>query len=457
MTGRELYIKRSPFPVSADSLYRWHGSPGALRRLTPPWERVEVIEEGAVSEGSITTFLLSIGPTKIRWTARHCDVMPGRQFADVQVRGPFSSWRHEHLFIPGSGGTGFLEDWIQYRFRVHPFTRLFIGGYIRRKIDRMFSYRHEITLHDTALRERRPPLKIAMTGASGLIGRNLVPFLRTQGHHVTRLVRHDAAAGDEAFWDPDRGIIRHDFSGSDAVIHLAGEPIGDSAWTEKKMHRIRESRVRGTRLIAERLAAMDNPPGTLLCASAIGLYGNRGGSLMAEEDPPGNDFISGVCRAWEDAARPAVERGIRVVFLRIGVVLHPAGGALGSYLPSARLGLGGVMGSGSQYISWISMEDLIGAVEHLLFNGAVRGAVNIAAPAPVTNREFVITLARALGRPALLTIPAPIIGLLFGRMGREVLLSSTRVSCRKLVQSGYRFKHETLDKALCFLLGINER
>ncbi|MBP7736575.1 MAG: TIGR01777 family oxidoreductase [Spirochaetes bacterium] len=453
---REQFIKRTPFPVSADALYRWHGSPGALQRLTPPWERVEVIDEGSVSEGSTTTFLLSIGPIKIRWTARHRDVVPGRRFADVQVRGPFSEWRHEHLFIPGDGSTSFLEDRIQYRFKVHAVTRLFIGGYIRRKIERMFDYRHRITLHDTILRERRRPLRIAVTGASGLIGKSLVPFLGTQGHHITALARHGAAAGG-ASWDPDRGIIDHDFSGTDAVIHLAGEPIGEGAWTNEKMERIMKSRVRGTRLIAERLAAMDNPPGTLLCASAIGLYGNRGDSTLTEEDPPGADFISGVCRAWEAAARPAVERGIRVIFLRIGVVLHPAGGALGRYLPAARLGLGGVMGPGGQYISWISMEDLVGAVEHILFNDGVRGAVNIAAPAPVSNREFVATLARVLGRPALLSIPAPVIRLIFGRMGREVLLSSTRVSCRKLVQSGYRFKHETLEKALHFLLGIKER
>ncbi len=451
--GHEQFIKRTPFPVSADALFRWHGSPGALQRLTPPWERVEVIDEGSVSEGSTTTFLLTIGPMKMRWTARHCDVIPGRRFADVQVRGPFSAWRHEHLFIPGDGGTSFLEDRIQYRFKAHGVTRLFIGGYIRRKIERMFDYRHRITLHDTALRGRRPPLRIALTGASGLIGKSLVPFLKTQGHRVTALARHGTAAAGGASWDPDRGIITHDFSGTDAVIHLAGEPIGEGSWTREKMERIMKSRVRGTRLIAERLAAMENPPGTLLCASAIGLYGNRGDSILTEDVPPGADFISGVCRAWEDAARPAVERGIRVVFLRIGVVLHPAGGALGRYLPAARLGLGGVMGNGTQYISWISMEDLVGAVEHILFNGEVRGAVNIAAPAPVTNRQFAVTLAQSLGRPALLSIPGPIIRLLFGRMGREVILSSTRVSSRKLAQSGYRFKHETLEKALHFLLG----
>ncbi len=450
----ESFIKRTRFPVSAEDLYAWHAGPGALRRLTPPWENVEVIDEGVVTDGSRTTFRLKIGPLKIRWTARHRDIIPDRQFTDEQVRGPFSSWRHTHLFTPDRDGSSFLEDRIQYRFKLHPVGKLIIGRFIRRKIEKMFGYRHRITLEDVTLRRRRRPLRIAVTGASGLIGRSLVPFLETQGHRVTRLVRRGNPAGKEASWDPDRGIINYDFSGADAVIHLAGEPIGEGAWTKKKMKTIMESRAAGTRLIAERLAAMEKPPAALLCASAVGLYGNRGDGLMTEEDAPGPDFISEVCRAWEEAARPAIDRGIRVVFLRIGVVLHPGGGALGRYLPPARLGLGGIMGSGGQYISWISMEDLIGAVEHILFTKDIRGPVNIAAPAPVSNREFIRTLARALGRPAVFSIPGPLIRLFFGRMGREVILSSTRVSSRKLAESGYRFRHETLEEALHFLLGI---
>jgi len=446
-----IFTRRTRCPVSATALYDWHATPGALQRLTPPWEEVEVIEEGsAVTDGSFTTFRMKIGPLTIPWTARHCDIIPGRQFADVQVWGPFSSWRHEHHFIPETDSSSFLEDRIQYRFRFHFISRFIIGRYIRNKIERMFEYRHRVTLDDTLLRQGRRPLGIAVTGANGIIGRSLLPFLRTQGHRVTALSRGDG----DASWDPIRGIIRHDFSGDDAVIHLAGEPIGEGAWTKKKMTAIIESRVKGTRLIAEKLAAMEKPPSTLICASAVGFYGNRGGALMTEEDGPGRDFISGVCRAWEAAARPAADRGIRVVFLRIGVALHPGGGALKRYLPAACLGLGGKMGRGNQYISWISMEDVIGAIEHLLFAGAVRGPVNLAAPEPVTNAGFVRTLAGVLGKPALLTVPAPFIRLFYGRMGREVILSSTRVSSKKLVDSGYRFRHEKLGDALHFLLGL---
>jgi len=445
------FTRRTRCPVSAAALYDWHASPGALQRLTPLWENVEVVDEGsAASDGSVTTFRMKIGPLKIAWTARHCDIIPGRQFADVQTRGPFSSWRHDHLFIPETGGSCLLEDRIRYRFRLHFISRRIIGRYIRKKIERMFEYRHRVTCDDVVLRQGRRPLKIAVTGASGLIGKTLVPFLRTQGHRVTALSRGDG----DASWDPGRGVINYGFDGDDAVIHLAGEPIGEGAWTGEKMRVIMESRVAGTRLIAETLAAMEKPPATLLCASAVGFYGDRGGALLTENDGPGRDFISEVCRAWEAAARPAVDRGIRVVFLRIGVALHPGGGALKSYLPAARCGLGGTMGSGGQYISWISMEDIIGAIEHLLFAGAVRGPVNVAAPGPVTNAYFVRALAGVLGRPALLTVPAPLIRLLFGRMGREVILSGTRVSSKKLVDSGYRFRHETLGEALRFLLGL---
>ncbi len=447
----ESFIKRTRFPVTAEALLEWHVSPGALQRLTPPWEKVEVIDEGsAVTDGSTTTFRMKIGPLKILWTASHCDIIPGRQFTDVQTRGPFSSWRHEHIFTPEPGGSCFLEDRIRYRFKFHFISNYIIGRYIHRKIERMFEYRHRTTLDDVTLRQRRRPLRIAMTGASGLIGRSLVPFLGTQGHRVTALVRGDGAAS----WDPGLGAINYDFSGTDAVIHLAGEPIGEGTWTEKKMKTIMESRVAGTGLVARRLAALYSPPALLICASAIGFYGDRGDAIVTEDDGPGTDFISEVCRAWEAAAQPAVDRGIRVIFLRIGVALHPGGGALGRYLPPARLGLGGIMGSGRQYISWISMEDLIRAIEHLLFAADVRGPINIAAPEPVSNADFARTLSRTLGRPAPVTIPVPLIRLVFGRMGREVLLSSTRVSSRRLTESGYRFRHAKLGEALHFLLGL---
>jgi uncharacterized protein (TIGR01777 family) len=449
-----LFTKRSRFPVSAEELFAWHSAPGALERLTPPWESVIISKQEPLREGSTTIFYLKIGFIKIKWIAKHTNYIENRQFTDIQVRGPFSSWRHTHTFIPESANSSFLEDNIQYRLKLHPISRIIAGRFVTRKLEKMFSYRHLITQNDFVRKKTRKPITIALTGTSGLIARHLIPYLSTQGHRITRLVRCDPINEDEAFWSLDHGILDCTFTDTDAVIHLAGEPIGEGMWTRKKMESIKQSRVDGTRLIAERLAAMDKPPATLICASAIGYYGNRGNTLLGEDDPPGADFISKVCREWEGAARPAVARGIRVVFLRIGVVLHPGGGALGRYLLPARLGLGGIIGGGNQYMSWVSMEDVIGAIDHILFSANISGPVNIAAPNPVTNKDFVKTLGRVLGRPALLKIPAWLILLVFGKMGRAVLLSSARVSSQKLISSGYRFRHENLTGAIKFLLGI---
>jgi uncharacterized protein (TIGR01777 family) len=448
-----IFIKRSRFPVSAEDLFAWHCAPGALARLTPPWESVIISKQEPLREGSITVFYLKIGFMKIKWIAKHIDYMKNRRFTDIQVRGPFSSWRHTHTFIPVSGNSSFLEDSIQYRLKFHPVSTVIAGRFVKRKLEKMFSYRHSVTKNDLVRKKTRKPITIAMTGTSGFIAGHLIPYLSTQGHQITRLVRCEPPSEGEAFWDSDEGILDCAFTNTDAVIHLAGEPIGEGIWTGKKMRSIMQSRVAGTRLIAERLAAMDRPPATFISASAIGYYGNRGDALLGEDDPHGSDFISEVCHEWESAARPAAVRGIRVVFLRIGVVLHPGGGALKRYLPPARLGLGSIIGEGNQYISWVTMEDVIGAIDHILFNTNISGPVNIATPHPVMNRELVKTLARVLGRPALLTLPAWIILPVFGKMGREVLLSSTRVSSQKLISSGYRFRHENLDDAIAFLLG----
>jgi uncharacterized protein len=449
----ELFLKRSSFPASAEELFAWHLRPGALQRLAPPWEWVDVVEESPLAEGSRALFRIRGGPFTIAWSAVHGGIVPGRQFVDSQAAGPFGYWQHTHRFIPAGPGSCSLEDEIRYRHLFHPLARIVLDRFTRDRLERMFEYRHRVIREDIVHGRTRKPCSIVVTGAGGLIGHNLVPYLTTQGHSVTRLVRGSPQRPGEAHWDPARGALDHSLEDVDAVIHLAGEPIGTGRWSAGKKSEIITSRVRGTRLVAERCALCANPPRVLLCASAVGYYGDRGDALLHENDNRGKDFISGVCAAWEEAARPAVERGIRVVHMRIGVVLHPQGGALGRFLAPARLGLGGVIGGGRQFISWISMDDIVGAIEHLLFNESVRGPVNIAAPEPARNGDFVRTLARALGRPALFSVPALLTRLAFGQMGREVLLSSTRVSNKKLIDSGYRFRHGSLDGALRYLLG----
>lgn len=297
-------------------------------------------------------------------------------------------------------------------------------------------------------------MKILVSGSTGLVGSALVPFLVSGGHEVVRLVRGQPQLGaTEVPWDPQAGTIEAaKLEGLDAVVHLAGENIA-GRWTAAKKARIRSSRVEGTRLLAETLARLKRPPKTLIGASAIGYYGHRGGEVLREDSPPGAGFLADVCREWEAAARPAAEKGLRVVPLRIGVVLSAAGGALARMLTPFKLGLGGRIGPGNQFMSWIAIDDLTGAIHHALTTESLRGPVNAVAPRPATNLEFTKTLGRVLGRPTIFPMPAFAARLAFGEMADELLLASARVEPAKLVSSGYRFRAPELEGALRHLLG----
>ena len=300
----------------------------------------------------------------------------------------------------------------------------------------------------------RAPLRIAVTGASGFIGRSLVPFLTAGGHEVHRLVRSRArlTPGD-VFWDPTRGEIdAAALDGVDAVIHLAGEQVSER-WTAQHKRAIRESRTLGTGLLARTLAARPNPPKVLVSISAIGYYGDGGDRELDESSPPGTDFLASVARDWENAAAPAAERGIRVVHPRLGVVLSPAGGALERLLVPFRLGAGGKIGSGKQWMSWVSLDDTLGALHFLLFTDSLHGPVNVVAPNPVTNADFGHTLGHVLHRPALATVPPFALHLMFGEMADVMLLAGQRVLPRRLLEAGFEFRHPRLEEALRFELG----
>jgi uncharacterized protein (TIGR01777 family) len=296
-------------------------------------------------------------------------------------------------------------------------------------------------------------MNVLVTGASGLIGSGLVPFLTNMGHEVIRLVRSPPRPGERAVrWDPAAGIIEDSgLRGVDAVVHLAGENISER-WTAEKKAKIRDSRVNGTRLLCEALARMDTPPKVLVSASAVGYYGDRGGEILTEDSASGQGFLAEVCRVWEASTAPAQQKGIRVVPVRFGVVLSDAGGALAKMLPPFRMGMGGMLGSGRQYVSWIALDDAVGAIHHVIVTESLQGPTNATSPNAVTNQEFTRTLGKVLGRPTIFPMPAFAARLLFGEMADELLLASARVQPAKLVASGYAFRYPDLEAALRHLL-----
>lgn len=293
--------------------------------------------------------------------------------------------------------------------------------------------------------------RILVSGASGPIGAALLPSLRACGFQVARLVRGATANAEQLQWDPERPLTPKSVSGFDSVIHLAGESVV-GRWTNSKKTKIRESRILGTRNLAQALAATKSRPRVFVSASAIGYYGDRGEEVLREESSSGTGFLAEVCREWEAASQAASEAGIRTVQIRTGVVLSPDGGALQKMLPAFRMGVGGNLGSGHQWMSWIHVHDLVGAVHHILKSDLLHGPVNLVATQPVTNAEFTRTLASALSRPAVFPVPAFIAKLAFGQMAEEVLLASQRVEPAKLISSGYPFQYTDVRKALDALL-----
>jgi len=293
-------------------------------------------------------------------------------------------------------------------------------------------------------------MDVLISGASGLIGTALARTLATNGHRVVRLRRGGVTEGDDIAWDPAAGTIDAPaIEGIDAVVHLAGEGIGEKRWSDEQKRRILDSRTRGTALLVGALASRERKPRVLVSGSAIGYYGDRGDETLTEDAPPGDDYLAGVCTQWEGATAPAAEAGTRTVNVRTGIVLAPNGGALRRMLLPFRLGLGGRIGSGRQYMSWISIDDEVGAIRHAIEHDDVRGPMNSAAPNPVTNAEFVATLGRVLHRPTVLPTPLAPLKLRYGaELVTSLLLFSQRVEPAKLQATGYEFRHPSLEAAL---------
>ena len=455
----ESFVRRTHIEASAEEVFRWHTRPGAFERLVPPWTHLRVLNRtGEIGNEARMILRLKKGIVSLLWILDHHDYIEGRQFRDVQVTGPFARWEHLHGFEPDGDNACYLQDRIEYVLPFGPVAERLGQGFVKNEIERCFVYRHRIIKNDISdhlFYKNRPRLRILVSGSSGLIGSTLVPFLTTGGHAVVRLIRGPRVGLENTIpWQPDRGSIPLTaLEGFDAVIHLAGEGLNALRWSDEKKKRIRDSRSLGTRLLCETLAKLKRPPKVLLSASAIGFYGNRSDEILHEDSDTGSGFLSSVCRDWECATKPAADQGIRVINLRIGIVLSAAGGMLAKALTPFRLGFGGMLGTGWQYMSWIAIDDVISAIYHSLMNDKLSGPINLVSPYVALNRDFTKTLGHVLGRPTFCQVPSFIARMAFGELADEMMLSSARIQPRRLLDTGYIFHYPEMEGALRHVLG----
>lgn len=461
-----VFAKSTSMPCSPEELFAWHVRPGAFARLVPPWERIEIVGgHPGVENGSRARLRMRQGPFSITWVAEHRDVEPGRGFVDEQIKGPFARWVHRHRFLsagtsgrlPGTAdGPGseksVLEDHIDYALPFGVLGRSLGESRVRAQLERTFAFRHHRTRED--LQRHRPyraepRLRVAVTGASGLVGSALAPFLTTGGHEVLPLVRRATGPDENAVaWDPVAGVLDASrLVNVDAVVHLAGANVAAGRWTAARKEEIRRSRVDSTGLLARKLARLPRRPRVLVVASGVGYYGPRS-DLVDENAPRGWGFLSDVAEAVEAAARPATDAGIRVVVLRIGVVLSRRGGFLSRLAPFFRGGAGAVLGPGTQPLSWIALDDLVGVIHQALFDAALEGPINAVAPEPVSQAKFARVLGRALGRPVRFRVPAAALRAALGEMAESVVVEGVGVRPGRLADTGFVHLHPDLEATL---------
>ncbi|HTO02557.1 MAG TPA: TIGR01777 family oxidoreductase, partial [Opitutus sp.] len=441
MSSDEHFSFTTRIARPASAVFAWHAQPAALDRLCPPWEKVEVTESSkGIQNGAVVAVRNKVGPWWLNWTVEHRDYEAGRQFRDVQLSGPFARWEHLHRFEPDGENACRLTDEITYRLPAGGVGRAMGSGLVRRELSRLFTWRHATTKADLELSSPAPARagqRILIAGASGVIGRTLIPFLRTQGHRIVRLVRRPARQSDEVYWNPEVGELGEmALEGIDAVINLSGENVAGGRWTEARRGAIFRSRVDSTRTLVGAIQRLQRKPAVLVSASAVGYYGDCGDEVLTEQSEIGTGFLPEVCLAWETHAEVARKAGVRTALVRFGVVLTPAGGALAKLLPVFRAGAGGPIGNGRQWMSWISIDDVVGGIYHALMRRELDGPVNVVVPGAVTNREFTKTLARVLRRPAILPVPSPVLRAVFGEMADATLLSSQRAVPERLLATG---------------------
>ncbi len=434
-------VHSSVVPAGQQEVFDWHERPGAITRLTPPWQPIGVAAEAtSLRDG---TAVLAM-PAGLRWVAQHGGYQPPDRFVDELTSLPLH-WRHTHEFAAVDEEATRVTDRVE---TIVPAALL----------RAMFVYRHrqladDLAAHRWARTIQQQPMTIAVTGSTGLVGSALTAFLTTGGHRVIRLVRHQAHHADERTWrpdEPDAGLL----DGVDAVVHLAGASIA-GRFTASHKRSLRDSRITPTRRLAELLARSSSRPRTLVVASAIGYYGpDRGEEILTETSDRGDGFLADLVTDWEAASTPAADAGVRVVTVRTGIVQSPRGGTLQLFYPLFAAGLGGRLGSGRQWTSWIGIDDLVDIYHRALMDPELSGPLNAVAPDAVRNTDYTRTLATVLHRPALLPVPTLGPRLLLGTEGStELAEANQRVRPQRLIEAEHHFRHPDLDEALRHLLG----
>lgn len=479
------FQKSCSLDVPAKAAFSYHERPLALDRLLPPWQAISVQSQGeGIEKGVNVELKFRKFGFPVRLVANHTEYDPPRKFQDTLIRGPFSHWQHDHVF-EDHGSHCTLTDRIAFElpgvFRGVPwFSRPLLSD-----LERLFSYRHQVTQCDLAFANwsgafaQGRALRIAITGSGGLIGRRLTSLLSVLGHTpipvrrsryrgltpsassgqmasegkaITKCGHHEVRPS-EWLWDPGVGLLEpRAFEGLDGFVHLAGAEIG-KRWTTAYRQELWSSRIDATQRLVRDLSQLQTPPQVFVSASGVGIYGDTGNEICSEACSPASSFLGRLAEGWENASLPLETVSTRRCIARLGIVLHPRQGALAKMLPLFKMGLGGRLGSGHQWMSWIDLDDAVSAIAWMIFRSDASGAYNLVAPTSVTNREWTRTLGRILGRPTLFPAPAPILRAMLGAMAEELLLASSRVVPARLQEAGFPFRSIELESALRFWLG----
>lgn len=456
---KNVFEYASEFAASSKEVFDWHKIGSAFERLSPPWDEVRIVERSkGIEKGARTIIDVRIWPIWKRWIAEHTDYSEGVSFTDTQITGPFAYWQHHHQVFPLTQNTSTLTDHIEYKLPLGFLGKIFGGAMIKQKLEKMFRYRHAIMradLEDFILAKESPIKKVVVIGASGFVGSNLCAYLDSIGLSVKKVSRRKNNTNNSAYWDPAMSDPDPEiFENADAVIHLAGESIAEGIWTNAKKKRIRDSRVLSTTSLSKILSNLKNPPKVFLCASGTGIYGERKDELLDENSAHGKGFLTEVAEEWEGATESALKSGIRVVNMRFGIVLSPAGGALKELLIPFKMRMGAYWGKASSaYMSWIGMDDLLGGIRFCMQNDDMSGPVNFVAPNPVTNYEFIRALEKVFNQKAFLPVPSSLLKLFMGQKAQDLLLSSTRVHPKKLLENHFEFRYPNIKDALKHLTG----